>query len=132
MQREGNYITRKFLFKQVIYKKNKEFEKDIILRDKDNNTESANAGNDIRQAKASEYQIAERKILEIGLQTPNYSSRKTYQVPKVKKINQFTQVEPENAAIRQKFEQEAKRYLDPSGKTLLNKQIDFDGSVLTK
>jgi hypothetical protein len=102
---------RQQLYKIVITRPKREFNEKVIFSEKAPGEESSGANSDIKQLKANEYPMTDRAVLEVGLQTENKSSKKAYQVPKMRIQNAFTQVEPGMSDIIDKFESKANFYL---------------------
>lgn len=99
------------LFKIIITRPKKEFESPILLNDKAPGEESSGTNCDIKPGRHNEYLMADRAVLEIGLQTANESSEKGYQVPKIRVKQSYTQVEKGLSDIIGEFEKSADFYL---------------------
>ena len=74
---------RKQNIKIIIKRKKKEFESPLNFNDRDNDSQNLDA----KPQGPKEYVIADRAYLEIGLQTANENTEKSYQVPKVRTQN---------------------------------------------
>lgn len=100
---------RSQLFKYYITRQKKEFEAPITLYEKEPGSESNTL--DIKPTKPNEYAMTERAILDIEIQTANESSEKTYQVPKVRLQNNFTNTSEDIIEIMERSKNIANYYL---------------------
>ena len=100
------------LFKIIITRPKALFELPVSFNDKAPGEEPTGANSDIKPTwRQSDYPVAERAILEIGLQTANESAQKGYQVPKMRVKQSYTQVEKGMSDIIKQFEKKANYYL---------------------
>lgn len=100
-------LRRTQMIKLVIIRPRKEFESPISFNDKSPGEEGGVSAFDIKPVRTNEYPMNDQAFLEIGLQTANQSNVKSYQVPKTRVQNAFTQVEPGLQDIVDKFENKA-------------------------
>jgi hypothetical protein len=105
---------RKQPIKIIIKRRRKEFESVPNITDRDNDSQNLDA----KPQNPKEYPLLDRAYLEIGLQTANESSEKSYQVPKVRTQNSFTQTQTEMKDIIAEFEKRSKKYLETNVKKL--------------
>ena len=106
------------LFKVIITRPKREFESPYTFNDKVPGEEGTVATFEIKSRPPNEYQTNEKPYIEIGLQTSNEEMEKSYQVPKMRTKNSFTQVEDDMSDIREKFESRANAYLTSSSKII--------------
>ena len=121
---------RKELFKNVIWRKKREFEAPIVnlFQDKNANEEQTVGNNEVKGVKlANEYPLQERSSIEMGFQTANSSTTKTFQVAKKIYVNSFTQVEDNLNDIKDKFLDKSNKYLTVPN--LLNQVENFINKV---
>jgi predicted DNA binding CopG/RHH family protein len=105
---------RNQLFKIIITRPKREFESPYTFNDKGPGEEGTVATFEIKSRPNNEYQTLERVYIELGLQTANDSIEKSYQVPKMRTKNSFSQVEVGLSDIKEKFESAANSYLTNS------------------
>lgn len=107
---------RSQLFKVIITRPKREFESPYTFNDKVPGEEGTVATFEIKSRPPNEYQTNERVYIEMGLQTANESMEKSYQVPKMRTKNSYTQVEKDMSDIKDHFESTANFYLTNSAK----------------
>lgn len=110
--------------------KKREFEAPIVnlFQDKNANEEQTVGNNEVKGVKlANEYPLQERSSIEMGFQTANSSTTKTFQVAKKVYVNSFTQVEDNLNDIKDKFLDKSTKYLTTAN--LLNQVENFINKV---
>lgn len=104
------------LIKTIITKKRRDFEAPTSFNDKSPGEEGPISSTDIKQVKTNDYPMLDQAYMDIGLQTNNDFTNKSYQVPKVRTVNKFSQVEPNLHDLSDKFIAKANFYLNNSNK----------------
>jgi hypothetical protein len=101
---------REQLFKIIITKQKKEFEAPTSFSEKNPGEEGSATLFEVK-AKPNEYQTLDKAYIEYSFQTANKAVDKSYQVPKMRTKNSFTQVESHNKDIKEEYEKKARHYL---------------------
>ena len=105
---------RKQQIKIIIKRKKREFESPLNFNDRDNDSQNLDA----KPQGPKEYLIVDRAYLDIGLQTANDNSEKSYQVPKLRTQNNFTQTETGLKDIIHEFEKKTNKYLNDASNVI--------------
>jgi hypothetical protein len=103
---------RRPLIKVVISRQRKEFENTFAFSNKVANDDISSGLFDMKSMNPKDFLMADRQVLEMGFQTANQCTEKTYQVQRVKTENSYTQVEENMKDILHKFESKAASYLN--------------------
>lgn len=111
---------RQNFFKIIITRPKREFESPTtFFLDKNAAEESIIGNNEVKGVKSTnDYPQMEKAYIEIGLQTANESSEKSFQVPKVRMKNSYSQVEEGMSDILPSYESKANSYLTDPNKVI--------------